>query len=204
MNARAPLPPTALQTYLGRYAAVVASLRLTVYLLAILATGFALAVVVLSYALTKKQLTYITVSGVEQAGLVTENNARDFALDILHWMHNWSPANIDDRKAYLAPRICPDLVAATLQTFDAERPDILRHQIVQSIAVKSVTTLPPPLPDTWAFRVTLTRVSQVMGLSRTAYDETYELAIAHAPDNDGTLRLCVLLHTRTASKLEPR
>ena len=68
MNARAPLPPTALQTYLGRYAAVVASLRLTVYLLAILATGFALAVVVLSYALTKKQLTSY-LARCERAGV---------------------------------------------------------------------------------------------------------------------------------------
>jgi len=204
MNGRATLPPTALQTYLGRYAAAVASLRLTVYLLAILAAGFAVAVVVLSYALTRKQLTYITVSGVEQAGLVTESNARDFALDVLHWMHNWAPANIDDRKAYLATKICPELVAATIQTFDSERPDILRHQIVQSTTVKSVTAIPPPVPDTWAFRVALTRISQIMGVSRTAYDETYEIGIAHAPNNDGTLRLCVYMHTRTATKIQPR
>ncbi|HUJ75150.1 MAG TPA: hypothetical protein VL359_09840 [bacterium] len=203
VQGRGPRPATLLQTHLGRLAARQGQLRLG--LLVSLATLAVLGatVLVLALALVKKPLTYITVSGVERAGIVSPATAEDFARDVLHWMFTFTWASIQDRDPYLVPRICPELVASALADLDAEAAEVRRHAVAQSISFEKITALPAPAGADFAFAVQLNRTSQVLG-TRTAYDETYTVALRQQPNNDGTLRLCLSQVNRLASKILTR
>jgi hypothetical protein len=193
-------PATAMQTYLGIVNARLHQLSMGLY--ALLATLAVLAglVVLLTLALVRKPLTYITVSGVERAGIVSQANAQDFVRDFLHWMLTFTWATIDDRNPYIVPRICPALISSATPDLDAESAEVRRHAVSQNIAFKSMSPIPGVAGADFAFEVTLERSSQVLS-AKTVYAETYRIGVEQAPNNDATRRLCISQMQRLNSKI---
>lgn len=190
----ASLPAPDHRTYIARLQTHHRALRIALFSSWAVSIVLTIALFFAIYHLRYRDVIYVTTTGIQPEGFVSQYTAQEFARNFIHWLTTWSHESLPERNTYLIPLICTETQNSYQLILEAEAKQAAVGRVSQQGRIDFIRHI-ESTADSFLFNYRITRTSHFLNVTST-FNELYSLTIHHTPAPDGTRRLCVASHRR--------